>query len=90
MLITGIVCLCGLFMSFVTFSCACIDVYSHFCLPDMKEYLLKRRAITGQERIHYPSSFFLSIYLVSKNGLELIYFTRGVIVRENEWSIDKI
>ena len=46
MLITGFVCLCGLFMSFVIFLCACIDVYSHFCLPDMKEYILKRREVT--------------------------------------------
>ena len=29
--------------------------------------------------------FFLSKYLVSKSGLGLIYFTKGDIVRENEW-----
>ena len=90
MLITGIVCLYGLFMSFVIFLCACIDVYSHFCLHDMKEYLLKRIIITGQDRVHCPSSFYISIYLVTKSSLGLIYFTRGDIVREKEWRIDKI
>ena len=29
--------------------------------------------------------FFLSIYFVSKSGLGLIYFTKGDIMRENEW-----
>ena len=73
MFIMDIVCLCGIFMAFVIFLCACIDVYSHFYLRDRKEYLLKRRAITGQERVHCPSFFFfLSIYLVSKSVLGLI------------------